>query len=417
MGFHFPSVTVEKACDSLGVTLSNSGRVLQSNFAHLEDGPENDGKRSTKQKKQKAGNRNAQPALDISLPQAVIDTSARETIRDLFPNIPSQDLHVIVGRSFQKVTFSSLNPTFEADRHKGKGLVGTVANLSLVRRAQLAVIAHIRHTYTDYDALLRQVQYNEARRRVEQPCLDRLIRWRGDDDDTGDMEDVLREVIVIPDDDEADNDEGDETTGGLRKLAGENERDSSVEYISEADMQIHPVDYSNVNRTVERGDSYSPESDKEIQYLGSNLLRNSRQVQYDQHTLDRMGTHRQRVYEEALDRRRKQPENLNVQNGHHSLSVFSNSGHDEMHLLLQQPQDRDYPSRLPEHGEQALMRAPVEARLIPVAKLDGYRADPYSNARDPRYVLEEQVSPVYNEDELQWRTMDSEVSNSKHEGY
>ena len=110
VGFHFPSVTVEKACDSLGVTLSNSGRVLQSNFAYLEDGQdgqEHEGKRSTKQKNKKAGNRSQQPALDISLPQAVIDTSARETIRDLFPNIPNQDLHAIVGRSFQKVTFHS----------------------------------------------------------------------------------------------------------------------------------------------------------------------------------------------------------------------------------------------------------------------------------------------------------------------
>ena len=104
VGFHFPSVTVEKACDSLGVTLSNSGRVLQSNFAHLEDGQDHDGRRPTKQKKQKSRTRNAHPVLDISLPQAVIDTSARETIRDLFPNIPNQDLHVIVGRSFQKVT-------------------------------------------------------------------------------------------------------------------------------------------------------------------------------------------------------------------------------------------------------------------------------------------------------------------------
>ena len=286
-----------------------------------------------------------------------------------------------------------------------------MANLSLVRRAQLAVIAHIRHTYTDYDALLKQVQYNEARRRVEQPCLDRLIRWRGDDDDAGDMEDVLREVIVIPDDDEEDNDEGDETTGVLRKLAGGHERDSSVEYISEADMQIQPIDYSNINRTAERGDSYSPDSDKEIQYLGSNLLHHNRQVQYDQHTLDRMGTHRQRVYEEALDRRRRHPDNLSVQNDHQSLSMFANARHDEMHPLLQQPRDRDFLSRLPKHEEQALGRAPIETRLMPVARPDGYRADPYINARDPRPVLEEQVSPVQNEIKLQWRTMDLKVSN------
>ena len=269
-----------------------------------------------------------------------------------------------------------------------------------MRRAQLAVIAHIRHTYTDYDALLRQVQYNEARRRVEKPCLDRLIRWRGDDDDAGDMEDVLREVIVIPDDDEEDNDEGNETKESLRTGPGETERDSSVEYISEADMQIQSVDYSNVNRTVERGDSYSPESDKEIQYLGRNQLRRGRQVQYDQHTLDRMGTHRQRVYEEALDRRRKHPEKPNVYNDHSSLSVFASSGHNVIHPLSQQPQDRDYPSHLTERGEQEVGRAPIQTRLMPVVRPDGHRADPYSNARDLRYVPEEQVSTVHIRVEL-----------------
>lgn len=265
-----------------------------------------------------------------------------------------------------------------------------------MRRAQLAVIAHIRHTYTDYDSLLRQVQYNEARRRVEKRCLDRLIRWRGDDDDAGDMDDVLREVIVIPDDDEEEDDEGDEAQENSRMLPQEIERDSSVEYISETDMQIQPVDYSNKNRTIERGDSYSPESDREIQYLGRNQLRHGRQVQYDQHTLDRMGTHRKRVYEEALNRRRKHPENLNVHNNHSSLPVFASSRHDGMRPLLQPTQDRNQPPHLAERGEQTLRPAPDQTLLMPVARLDGYRADTYSNARDPRYVVEEQVSPVHN---------------------
>ena len=263
-----------------------------------------------------------------------------------------------------------------------------------MRRAQLAVIAHIRHTYTDYDALLKQVQYNEARRRVEKLCLDRLIHWRGDDDDAGDMEDVLREVIVIPDDDEEDTDGGDEIKERLGIRPGETKRDSSVEYISEADMQIQPVDYSSINRTIERGDSYSPESDMEIQYLGCNQLRQGQQVQYDQRTLDRMGTHRQRVYKEALDRRRQHPENLNVHNDNFSIPVFASSGHDEVHLLSQQRQDRNYIFHPTERGDQALGRAPTQSRLIPVARPDGYRADPYSNARDPGYVLEEQVSPA-----------------------
>lgn len=257
-----------------------------------------------------------------------------------------------------------------------------------MRRAQLAVIAHIRHTYTDYDSLLRQVQYNEARRRVEKPCLDRLIRWRADDDDAGAMDDVLREVIVIPDDDEDDNEEN-ETQESLRMRPEETERDSSVEYISEADMQILPVDYSNINRTIERGDSYSPESDKEIQYLGRNQLRHGRQVQYDQQTLDRMGTHRQRIYEEALERRRRLPEILKIHRDHSSLPAFASSGNNGVHPLSQQVQDWKYPP-----GEQELERARLQTRLIPAARPDGLKADPYSNAGDPRYVIEEQVSPV-----------------------
>lgn len=265
-----------------------------------------------------------------------------------------------------------------------------------MRRAQLAVVAHIRHTYTEYDALLKQVQYNEARRRVEKLCLDRLIRWRGDDHDTGDMEDVLREVIVIPDDDDDDNDEGHESKESRRIQPKETERDSSVEYISEADMQIRPVDYSNLSRTTERGDSYSPESEQEIQYLGRNKIYRGRQGQYDQHRLDRMGTHRQKVYKEALDRRKKYPEAPNVYNGDSFIPVVASSGHDKVHPQLQQAQYQDYQPHLIERKEQALGRAPTQTRLLPVPRINGYIADSYSSARDPRYVLEEQVSPVHS---------------------
>ena len=263
-----------------------------------------------------------------------------------------------------------------------------------MRRAQLAVIAHIRHTYTQYDALLRLVQYNEARRRVEKPCLDRLIQWRGDDDDAHDMDDVLREVIVIPDDDEEDNDGG-KTKESMQIRPEENERDSSVEYISEADMQIQPVDYSNINRVGGRGDSYSPESDREIIYLGRKQ-RHGQQSQYDQQRQDRMGTHRQRVYEEALDRRRKHPESLEVHNDHSSLSGLGSSGHNEVHPLSQQSQDRNYQPHLIERGEQAQGRAPIHPRPMPVARPDDFRADPYNNIREPGYLSEEQVSTVHS---------------------
>ena len=294
--------------------------------------------------------------------------------------------------------------------------MGTVADLSLVRRAQLAVIAHIRHTYTEYDSLLRQVPYNEARRRVEKPCLDRLVLWRGDDDDAGDMDDVLREVIVIPDDDEED-DEGEKTQERLRTLPQEPERESSVEYISETDMQIQSIDYSNINRTIERGYSYSPESDKEIQYLGRNQLRHGRPVEYDQHTLTRMGIHRKRVYEEALDRRRKHPDSLNIHNDHSSISAFPASREGGIHPLLQQSQDRDYPRNTSERGEQQLGRAPAPMRLMPVARPADIKADSYSSVRDSRYLPEKQVSLIQNTNEPYCRTLNTKVSILEHGEY
>ena len=206
------------------------------------------------------------------------------------------------------------------------------------------------------------------------------------------MDDVLREVIVIPDDDEED-DKGDEIQESQVRHE-ENERDSSVEYISEGDIQVQPVDYSNIHRTVERGDSYSPDSDKDIQFLGRNQLRHGRQVQYDQQTLDRMGIHRQKVYEEALDRRRKHPETLHGYNDHSSLPVFASPRQNGIHPLPRRLQDRNRSPQSVEHGEQTLGRAPAQMRPLPVARPDGHRADPFSNAEDPRYLTEEMVSLV-----------------------
>lgn len=78
---------------------------------------------------------------------------------------------------------------------------------------QLATIARIRHTYTDYDKLLKLVSWKEARQIVEPMSLTKLIEWRGEqDDDAQDFEEILRETIVIDDDDDEDDDDdyGDE---------------------------------------------------------------------------------------------------------------------------------------------------------------------------------------------------------------
>lgn len=78
----------------------------------------------------------------------------------------------------------------------------------MARRAQLAVVAHIRHLYTDYDRLLKVKSFHEARSSVEQSTLAKLIAWRGDDENGQTvLEDVFREVIVISDDEESESEE------------------------------------------------------------------------------------------------------------------------------------------------------------------------------------------------------------------
>jgi hypothetical protein len=130
--------------------------------------------------------------------QVDINTEAKEIMKDLFPQIPDKDLFQIIKTAFQL----------------GDGKVGTAEEIPLVRRAQLSVVAHIRHVYTDYDKLIRRVPYNEARHAVEADTLKMLIEWSGDntaqtDDKKRAVEDIFREVIVLSDDEasESDNDD------------------------------------------------------------------------------------------------------------------------------------------------------------------------------------------------------------------
>lgn len=124
---------------------------------------------------------------------------------------------------------------------KGQRKVGTAVELPLARRAQLAVVAHIRHLYTDYDRLLKTTSFHEARSTVEEPTLARLVEWRGDDENGKKvLEDVFREVIVISDDEDSDV-EGD--------VLPSVDRDYSVEVVSSNprndELQTRPVNYAN----------------------------------------------------------------------------------------------------------------------------------------------------------------------------
>ena len=132
--------------------------------------------------------------------------------------------------------------------------MGNATELPLARRVQLAVVAHIRHTYTDYDKMLKTGSWSEARQKVEHVSLAKLKEWR---DETGEqsneIEDTFREVIVLDDDDDDDTSDGGNTP---------NEREQSMEIVSNRvmarDIQLerypqHPLANDHERRRVHRG--------------------------------------------------------------------------------------------------------------------------------------------------------------------
>ncbi|KAI0885296.1 uncharacterized protein GGS22DRAFT_163375 [Annulohypoxylon maeteangense] len=127
--------------------------------------------------------------------QAEIDAQADNVIRDLFPRIPHTDRREIIQHAFRK-----------DGKFHGESRVGMVKELTLARRVQLAALAHIRHTHTRYDELLKETSWANARKAVEKPCLDIIVKWRGDEETGRDqLDEILREVIEITDTEESED--------------------------------------------------------------------------------------------------------------------------------------------------------------------------------------------------------------------
>lgn len=117
----------------------------------------------------------------------------------------------------------------------------------MARRVQLAVVAHIRHTYTEYDHLLKVGSWSEARSKVEHVSLAKLREWR-DEADSDELEETFREVIVIDDDDDDDSSDDD-------SFSETDPREQSLEIVSSRatarELQRDEFDY------VPRVDAYS----------------------------------------------------------------------------------------------------------------------------------------------------------------
>ncbi|KAG9675216.1 hypothetical protein KCU95_g2231, partial [Aureobasidium melanogenum] len=204
VGYHFRSDIFDQACNFLGYREVN-GKLIRDTGFDTTSRFERTIARFAPRLELNANNRSTEQS-----------TKVKEYIRELFPKIPEEDLEEIYKRAWEQ----------------GTTTVGNASDLSLSRQVQLATIARIRHTYTDYDKLLKLVSWKEARQIVEPMSLTKLIEWRGENDnDTEDFEDILRETIVIDDDDELDD--ADSDTDSNAAGSGDDGSDTSLEILQQ----------------------------------------------------------------------------------------------------------------------------------------------------------------------------------------
>ena len=276
--------------------------------------------------------------------------------------------------------------------------MGTAKDVALVRRASLAVVAHVRHVYTDYDRLLKRHPWPVARALVEQPTLDKLLQWRGTEDDAEEMDDILREVIVIPDDD--DEDEENLMHENPSSLREKTELNNSVEFIPAENLQTEAIDYAAASRLGDRNRMESPISDdvEVLEYQGQPQSYRSQPVQYEQHRHDQMEAHRRRRWDEARDRRRNEPIYMTDSNSTLPNSAsFGTVPHFQKNLEHQQLRASSSGVQMTEAPKFTSSRATVYTQLIPHPKETepSHTFEPHGLEREIRQSFSNQVSPRY----------------------
>ncbi|RDI78335.1 Dimethyl-sulfide monooxygenase [Venturia inaequalis] len=174
-GFFFPNDVIQKACNWFGVRIDAAGKTTEPNdflSARVRNALGRYGQRDQRQQ---------------------IDAAVRE----MFPRIPPEAADEIIKHAFES-----------ASKPGEKERVGNARNLDLAGRVQLAVTAHIRHRYTNYDQLLKNgVKWPLARATVNPPCVAVLRNWMGEDN-TIELEETFQEWIDLRDDDEGEDADG-----------------------------------------------------------------------------------------------------------------------------------------------------------------------------------------------------------------
>ena len=208
IGFHFRCEVVEDACKTLGYVPYEGGFITTAEYTK---------KQQNSVIAQAFANQGLTYNSDGVQRNEETRDQIRAAIRELFPKIPQHDVEEVIRRGWG-----------DPDG------VGNAKNLTLPERAQLAVSSRIRHTYTDYDYLLRAkvADYYTIRKMVEPYSLKKLIEWRGETDgDDEALEEIVRETIVIDDDDDDDDDDA-----PLAVKSGDDSSDTG--YASDSSIEI-----------------------------------------------------------------------------------------------------------------------------------------------------------------------------------
>ncbi|KAK4122649.1 hypothetical protein N657DRAFT_574960 [Parathielavia appendiculata] len=242
------------------------------------------------------------PGLPEPIPekQEEINKQADAAIRDLFPRIPNTDRQMIIEHAFNK------------SRANGKDgpPVGLAPDVPLSRRVQLAVLAHIRHTHTRYDQLLRETTYVNARKAVESLCLDFLVKWRGDEETGRDqLDEILCEVIVISDSESDESDDDNEDDGEDDSSVASSTEESPVDRLMRDDgptLATVPPNNSSTTASVTnkpRGERV-PKANHAPQKVKKVSNKDKKAAKWAQRGFQRYQAARDQAWHQAVERQR-----------------------------------------------------------------------------------------------------------------
>ncbi|KAL2195845.1 hypothetical protein P885DRAFT_69994 [Corynascus similis CBS 632.67] len=256
----------------------------------------------------------AAPGLPEPIPekQEDINKQADAAIRDLFPRIPNTDRQAIIEHAFNKSKQVGKDPP-----------VGLAADVTLSRRVALAVLAHIRHNHTRYDQLLKETSYVNARKAVESLCLDILVKWRGDEETGRDqLDEILREVIVISDSESDESDEDDdedesEDEDGSSVVSSIDE--SPVDRVTRDDgsarTTLPPVESLRVSTTINKAHSGGLRPNHTSHKIKKVSQMDKRAAKWAHRGFQRYRAARDQAWNQALERQRREDHGPMLSNG------------------------------------------------------------------------------------------------------